>query len=139
MIHITVFEWSRDISGVQAKLNHFEDKLPQLKQVTTILEIALWNMKMNEKIKKTECVFSSSVACQRVEALVFIVIVWHDHITNVIQTAVFKWNGDNLVILHEIPPQIEGGYDNIRDCTVEDEVERGDEPPRYGNLKPEEN
>ena len=47
------------------------------------------------------------------------------HITNVIQTAVFKWNGDDLVILHEIPPQIEGGYDNIRDCTVEqDEVER---------------
>jgi hypothetical protein len=34
---------------IQEKLAHFEDELPILKEVTTILELALWKMKMNEK------------------------------------------------------------------------------------------
>ena len=36
----------------------------------------------------------------RVEALAF--KVWRDHMTNMIQTADFKWTGDNLVTLREI-------------------------------------
>jgi hypothetical protein len=34
---------------IRSKLDHFEDELSQLKEVTTILELALWKMKMNEK------------------------------------------------------------------------------------------
>jgi demethoxyubiquinone hydroxylase (CLK1/Coq7/Cat5 family) len=34
---------------IQEKLAYFEDELPKLKEVTTILELALWKMKMNEK------------------------------------------------------------------------------------------
>jgi hypothetical protein len=53
MIHTAAFEWSRDnlviFHGIRSKLDHFEDELPQLKEVTTILELALWKMKMNEK------------------------------------------------------------------------------------------
>jgi hypothetical protein len=49
MIHTATFEWSRDNSvilhGIRSKLDHFEDELPQLKEVTTILELALWKMK----------------------------------------------------------------------------------------------
>jgi hypothetical protein len=35
---------------IQSKLDRFEDELPPLKEVTTLLELALWKMKMNEKI-----------------------------------------------------------------------------------------
>jgi hypothetical protein len=34
---------------IRYKLAHFEDELSKLKHITTILELALWKMKMNEK------------------------------------------------------------------------------------------
>jgi hypothetical protein len=37
------------LHGIKDKLAHFEEELPKLKQVTTILELALWKMKINEK------------------------------------------------------------------------------------------
>jgi hypothetical protein len=37
------------LRGIRSKLAYFEDEFPQLKETTTILEIALWKMKMNEK------------------------------------------------------------------------------------------
>jgi hypothetical protein len=53
MIQTANFIWTIDNSfilrEIRAKFDHFEDELSQLKQVTTILEIALWKMKMNEK------------------------------------------------------------------------------------------
>jgi hypothetical protein len=53
MIQTANFQDNRDNSVVlreiRAKVSHFEDALPQLKDATTILEIALWKMKMNEK------------------------------------------------------------------------------------------
>jgi len=53
MIQTADYKLGRDNSNVlrsvRAKVAHFEDKLTQLKEVTTILELALWKMKMNEK------------------------------------------------------------------------------------------
>jgi hypothetical protein len=34
---------------IQEKIVRFEEELPKLKEITTILELALWKMKMNEK------------------------------------------------------------------------------------------
>ena len=54
MIRTANFNWNGNNSDIlreiRSKLDHFEDKLPQLKEVTTILELALWKMRMNEKI-----------------------------------------------------------------------------------------
>ena len=36
------------LHGIQEKLVHFEDKLPKLKEATTILELALWKKRINE-------------------------------------------------------------------------------------------
>jgi demethoxyubiquinone hydroxylase (CLK1/Coq7/Cat5 family) len=36
------------LRGIRSKLDYFDKELHQLKQVTTILEIALWKMKINE-------------------------------------------------------------------------------------------
>jgi hypothetical protein len=47
------------LHGIRSKLDHFEDELPQLKQVTTILELALWKMKMNEKKSHQDIATSS--------------------------------------------------------------------------------
>jgi demethoxyubiquinone hydroxylase (CLK1/Coq7/Cat5 family) len=33
---------------IRAKLDHFDDELTKLKDVTTILELALWKLKMSE-------------------------------------------------------------------------------------------
>jgi hypothetical protein len=53
IIHTAVFAWSYDNSGIlreiQSKLDRFEDKLTELKEITTILELALWKMKIDEK------------------------------------------------------------------------------------------
>jgi hypothetical protein len=38
------------LRSIQEKLAYFEDVLPRLKEVTTLLELAIWMMKMNEKI-----------------------------------------------------------------------------------------
>jgi hypothetical protein len=42
------------ISTIQAKVAHFEDKYPKLKEITTTLELALWKLSMNEKISPEE-------------------------------------------------------------------------------------
>jgi hypothetical protein len=52
MICTAVFEWRRDNSGIlrsiREKLAHFEVELPKLKEVTTILELAMWKVRMHE-------------------------------------------------------------------------------------------
>jgi hypothetical protein len=52
MIRTAVFEWRRNNSGIlrsiREKLVHFEDALPKLKEATTILELALWNKRIND-------------------------------------------------------------------------------------------
>jgi hypothetical protein len=40
------------IGRIRDKFSHFEEDLPKLKQVTTILEIALWKMKINDNSLK---------------------------------------------------------------------------------------
>ena len=42
------------IQRIRAKIAHFEDKLPKLREITTILELALWKMRMNEKSPQEE-------------------------------------------------------------------------------------
>jgi hypothetical protein len=42
------------ISTIQAKVAHFEDKYPKLKEITTTLELALWKFSMNGKISLEE-------------------------------------------------------------------------------------
>ena len=51
MIHTADFESGRGstiLHEIQAKLSHFEDELPKLKEATTILELALWKVRMTE-------------------------------------------------------------------------------------------
>jgi hypothetical protein len=56
MIHTAAFEWRRDNSAIlheiQVKLVYFEVELPKLKEITTILELALWKLSMNEIIQE---------------------------------------------------------------------------------------
>jgi hypothetical protein len=51
MIQTADYKWTEDNSGVlrriKQKIAHFEDELPRLKEATSILEIALWKMKIN--------------------------------------------------------------------------------------------
>ena len=53
MIRTAVFEWMWDNLGIlrsiQSKLAHFEDELPKLKEATTMLELALWKVRMTVK------------------------------------------------------------------------------------------
>ena len=50
MICSAVFEWRRDNSGIlrsiREKFAHFEDELPKLKEATSILELAMWKVRM---------------------------------------------------------------------------------------------
>jgi hypothetical protein len=52
-IHTANFEYYIDnlaiLREIRSKLAHFEGELSQLKEVTTILELVLWKMMMNEK------------------------------------------------------------------------------------------
>jgi hypothetical protein len=52
MIQTAVFNHNRGNSAIlhriQDQCTHFEDELPKLKEITSILELALWKMKMNE-------------------------------------------------------------------------------------------
>ena len=52
MIRTAVFDLRRDNSGIlrsiREKLAHFEVELPKLKEVTTILELAMWKVRMHE-------------------------------------------------------------------------------------------
>jgi hypothetical protein len=56
MIKTSKFEFNRDNSlilrEIRVKLASFEGELIQLKEATTLLEIALWKMKINEKKSK---------------------------------------------------------------------------------------
>ena len=52
MIQTADFKWTGDNSVIlrstRIKLAHFEDELPKLKEATTILELALWKLRMTE-------------------------------------------------------------------------------------------
>ena len=52
MIHTANFQFYMDntviLRRIQAKVAHFEDELPRLKEATSILELALWKMKIND-------------------------------------------------------------------------------------------
>jgi hypothetical protein len=53
MIQTADYIWSMDNSdilrAIREKLAYFEDELPKLKEATTILELALWKMRINEE------------------------------------------------------------------------------------------
>jgi hypothetical protein len=62
MINTATFAMRRDNSailrGIRSKLAHFEVELTKLKEVTTILELALWKMNMSENShqdRATQC------------------------------------------------------------------------------------
>jgi hypothetical protein len=52
MIYTADYKHNEDnhsiLNRIQDKLAHYEDELPKLKEATTILELALWKMKINE-------------------------------------------------------------------------------------------
>jgi hypothetical protein len=57
MIHTANFDFGRDNSGIlrliRDKCAHFENELPKLKEATTILELALWKMRIhNHSLKE---------------------------------------------------------------------------------------
>jgi hypothetical protein len=60
MVHSAEFNYCNQsgnqaiISTIQAKVAHFEDEYRKLKEITLILELALWNLSMNEKISPEE-------------------------------------------------------------------------------------
>ena len=63
MIHTADFQYNgnnnHNILGIiQAKVAHFEDELPKLKETTSILELALWKLRMNEKHPQEEATHS---------------------------------------------------------------------------------
>jgi hypothetical protein len=53
MIQTAAFQYSEDnlaiLHRIQDQCTHFEDEVPKLKEISSILELALWKMKMNEK------------------------------------------------------------------------------------------
>jgi hypothetical protein len=52
MIHTAAFVHGGDntviLRWIRARIAHFEDKLPKLKEATTILDLALWKKRINE-------------------------------------------------------------------------------------------
>jgi hypothetical protein len=56
MIQTSNFQYNGDNSSIlrsiQDKIAHFEDELPKLKEVTTMLEIALWKKRINDTIQQ---------------------------------------------------------------------------------------
>jgi hypothetical protein len=58
MIHTANFVHNIDNSDIlhriREKLTHFEDELPKLKEITTILELALWRLRMKKNISNEE-------------------------------------------------------------------------------------
>jgi hypothetical protein len=58
MIQTANFQFNTDntviLRRIQAKVAHFEDEYPRLKEITTILELALWKLRMNEHIPQEE-------------------------------------------------------------------------------------
>ena len=60
MIQTAEFEYLEDnlsvLHGIQDQITHFEDELLKLKEITTILELALWKLKMNESSHLVEMI-----------------------------------------------------------------------------------
>ena len=58
MIHSADFKWGRSnqniIHRIRARVADFEDEYRKLKEITIILELALWKLRMNEKIPEEE-------------------------------------------------------------------------------------
>jgi len=58
MIYTANFEYNGDnfhiIQRIRARVAHFEAEYPKLKEITTILELALWKLMMNENIPQEE-------------------------------------------------------------------------------------
>jgi hypothetical protein len=56
MIQTADYNWSRDnsviLSEIREKLAYFDNEYPKLKEITTILELALWKIGMNEYIQE---------------------------------------------------------------------------------------
>jgi hypothetical protein len=56
MIYTADYKWDKDnrpiLRRIQEKLAYFEDELHRLKEVTSILELAVWKLRMNESILK---------------------------------------------------------------------------------------
>lgn len=54
MIHTANFDSKKDttviLRRIQAKIAHFEDEYLRLKEITSIIELALWKLRMNENI-----------------------------------------------------------------------------------------
>jgi len=73
MIHTAKFECNGDNFGILrwigARIAHFEDKYLKLKEITTILEFALWKLRMNENIPQEEV--SHSHKKMRIDELEF--------------------------------------------------------------------
>jgi hypothetical protein len=42
------------LHGIQIRITHFQSEVSKLKEATTILELALWKLRMNEKIPQEE-------------------------------------------------------------------------------------
>jgi hypothetical protein len=65
MIHTANFQYNGNnnhkLGLLRAKVAHFEDEYPKLKEITTILELALWKLKMNENIIPQE----KAIHCQK--------------------------------------------------------------------------
>jgi hypothetical protein len=68
MIHTADFEWDEDnrsiLRSIRNKLAHFEVELTKLKEVTTILELALWKMKITENGHQDMATHDSNVHSQ---------------------------------------------------------------------------
>jgi hypothetical protein len=58
MVHSAKFKYNGDnlviLRRIRARVAHFEEKIPRLKEITTILELALWKLRMNENIPNEE-------------------------------------------------------------------------------------
>ena len=58
IIYTANFQYNGDNFGILrwifASIAHFEDEYPKLKEITTILELALWKLRMNENIPQEE-------------------------------------------------------------------------------------
>ena len=62
MIHTAAFVHGGDntviLREIQDKLAHFDGELPRLKEATSILEIALWKMKINDNSLEENTIWS---------------------------------------------------------------------------------
>jgi hypothetical protein len=58
MFHTAAFEYNMDntviLRWIRTRIAHFEDELPKLKETTSILELALWKLRMNAKHPQEE-------------------------------------------------------------------------------------